>query len=294
MSLPSEPFNNVSQADIILRSCDGFDFHVHSVVLSYASPFFRAMFSLPPAEIDKSHPIIPISEPARLIDRFLRIWYPGAEMLADFDDFNELQSLIELTLSKYDIQSVAPIFKHHLRRYIQQNCVGVFAVACSRGWADVAHDAAKESLKVNFFSLVQDTTLAQDLRLVSGANFQALLCYHLECGRVAAGAGRTLPMAESHASWVKCRDCDPYNNGPRSTIVRAWIYVYLDKLTFVLRHDPGANVQDSMFLKDALSVADECVYCQSSAFRDLSVFIQDKYLPAINEAIGKVPLELVF
>ncbi|OSD05502.1 hypothetical protein PYCCODRAFT_1465386 [Trametes coccinea BRFM310] len=42
----SPPFDQPS-ADIVLRSSDGVDFHVHSQILAQASPFFATMFSLP-------------------------------------------------------------------------------------------------------------------------------------------------------------------------------------------------------------------------------------------------------
>ncbi len=38
--------------DVILRSSDGVDFRVHTLILSLASPFFRDMFSLPQSSLD--------------------------------------------------------------------------------------------------------------------------------------------------------------------------------------------------------------------------------------------------
>ncbi|KAJ7154121.1 hypothetical protein C8R46DRAFT_1118734 [Mycena filopes] len=43
---PRAPFDDAT-ADVILHSWDGADFHVHRLVLSLASPFFKDMFALP-------------------------------------------------------------------------------------------------------------------------------------------------------------------------------------------------------------------------------------------------------
>lgn len=41
----SSPFDD-SSADIIFRSCDNVDFHVHTIIMSLSSPFFSGMFTL--------------------------------------------------------------------------------------------------------------------------------------------------------------------------------------------------------------------------------------------------------
>ncbi|KAJ7627871.1 hypothetical protein B0H17DRAFT_901672, partial [Mycena rosella] len=68
---PRSPFDDPN-ADAILRSSDDIDFHVHRIVLSLASPFFRQMLSLPQAETEPSVAILPVSESALVLDRALR------------------------------------------------------------------------------------------------------------------------------------------------------------------------------------------------------------------------------
>ncbi|KAJ7208081.1 hypothetical protein B0H12DRAFT_1330197 [Mycena haematopus] len=110
---------------------DSCDFRIQQVILSRASPFFNDMFSLPQPTGDSGVPIIGVAETGRLLDRFLRVWYPGAEMV-------------------YDMQFLAYILQRHLQTYTETNCVGVFALACRYGWGDLARAAAKQSLKLDF------------------------------------------------------------------------------------------------------------------------------------------------
>ncbi|KAJ7348390.1 hypothetical protein DFH08DRAFT_634512, partial [Mycena albidolilacea] len=72
-------------------------------LVSSASPFFSDMFSLPQPDTEAPVPLILIAETGRLLDRFLRLWYPGAKMMV-FDGLHELDKIIELALSKYDMQ----------------------------------------------------------------------------------------------------------------------------------------------------------------------------------------------
>lgn len=42
----ASPFDD-RNADVIFRSSDDIDFHVHKSILSFASPFFHDLFTLP-------------------------------------------------------------------------------------------------------------------------------------------------------------------------------------------------------------------------------------------------------
>ena len=46
-SVGIHPSFNLNGADVILRSCDGIEFHVHSVMLGIISPIFQGLFSMP-------------------------------------------------------------------------------------------------------------------------------------------------------------------------------------------------------------------------------------------------------
>ena len=83
VEVADEPFNEIT-ADAILRTADGVDFHVHQVILSLASPFFKTMFTLtqPPRLTDTSasgiakRDSIPVTEDSVVLDSLLRFIYP--------------------------------------------------------------------------------------------------------------------------------------------------------------------------------------------------------------------------
>ncbi|KAK6988059.1 hypothetical protein R3P38DRAFT_3098070 [Favolaschia claudopus] len=303
------PFDD-PKADTILRSSDGVDFRVYRVILSSASPFFKTMFSLPQdTSEDSKIPTVPFSETGRILDRFLRIWYPGATT-AGFDSLEQLADVIQLALGKYDLQYLAPILNRQLRVYVENHCVSVFAIACRYGWKASAKLAAKQALNLDLPSIFNSTAANPYLRHITGDQFQALLIYHHACGKAAAAAGRLLPWSDAEYAWNKCTvtscaACGQYSEIPgRGRVVpRAWIFTYLDEASAALKQRPGANVQNPALLVGAQSKAMSCSSsshggyhatspCRSHGLQDLSKFVTDKYVPAVNEAIKGVLLQI--
>jgi hypothetical protein len=88
-----------------------------------------------------------MAESAVVLDRMLRLWYPGAEPAA-IDTLDELKDVLDISISKYDVQSVCHTAKACLPQYLETQPVSVFAIACTHGWKDLARAAARESLKL--------------------------------------------------------------------------------------------------------------------------------------------------
>ncbi|KAF7371384.1 hypothetical protein MSAN_00774900 [Mycena sanguinolenta] len=299
---PSAPFDDLT-ADTVLRSCDGCHFRVHRLVLSRASPFFDTMFSLPQPAGENDVPIIEVAEPGRLLDCFLRVWYPGADMAA-IDGLDELDKIMELALAKYDMRFLARILQKHVETYTETSCVAVFALACRYGWRDVAKAAARQSLKLDFRKLYSDTSLTPHLKHISADHLQALLRYHNACSLAASSVGPDLPWLSSESCWIKCSEgCDIHptrqihfqNNRLCRIILRTWIFHYIDAAAAILKDRPAANVQDPSVLVTALSNTAACNgICRTNGPRDLAVFITKEFIPAVNSAIEAVPLEISF
>ncbi|KAJ7256440.1 hypothetical protein C8J57DRAFT_1235813 [Mycena rebaudengoi] len=72
-------------------------FRVHRVVLSLASLFFQAMFSLPQPPGSSGILVIDMQEQGTVLDRALRVCYPGAMPIVD-SSLDELQEVIELVI----------------------------------------------------------------------------------------------------------------------------------------------------------------------------------------------------
>ncbi|KAJ6525934.1 hypothetical protein DFH09DRAFT_1371810 [Mycena vulgaris] len=115
--VPSSPFDDPA-GDVILRLSDGIDFHVHRLVLSLASPFFKQMFTLQP-NAEPGVLAILVSESALVLDRALRFWYPRAVPILS-QTLDELQQMLKCLLLKYDIQSLILFAQHQLRGYTRQ------------------------------------------------------------------------------------------------------------------------------------------------------------------------------
>src|ERR1700733_6627704 len=66
-----------ADGDVVLRSSDGQDFKVHSIVLREASPFFRAMFRCPKVSgASAAYAPILMTETTNVLNDLLRWIYP--------------------------------------------------------------------------------------------------------------------------------------------------------------------------------------------------------------------------
>lgn len=124
---PESPFDSDPGADVILLSSDGFEFRARMAILSFASPVFDDMFSLPQPGPDKQKqypnhkpplPLIQLSETKTVIDILLRYCYPVplARGMNDFDVAIAARSAAE----KYDMDYI----KGEIDNYIEEHFGG--------------------------------------------------------------------------------------------------------------------------------------------------------------------------
>ncbi|KAJ7078041.1 hypothetical protein B0H15DRAFT_954807 [Mycena belliarum] len=265
---PTAPFDDAS-ADTILRSSDGSSFHVCRAVLASASPFYRAMFSLPQPDSEPAVPVIEVSESSHLLNRFLRMWYPGADQIAAFHSLDELCELVALALLKYDVQFIAPHLQLCLLGFLAAHPVDIFAIACRYRWRAVAHQAANACLKLPLASLL-DCPAPTQLKHISADLYHALITYHRKCG-VAASAG--VPSASA---------C-------------AWPLSYTERAQARLKDTPAADLFDPMLIAPAHAESAMCAgACRTTGPIHLAQLITEEYAPAVKCAIEAVPLDLGF
>ena len=97
---------DVSDADIVIQSCDLVNFRVHKLVLSLSSAFFSDMFSLPQPpnnEVVDGLPVVRLSEDAELLNSLLTMLYPIPSVIPNAYD----KCLMVLNASqKYDMVGV--------------------------------------------------------------------------------------------------------------------------------------------------------------------------------------------
>lgn len=145
-----EPFDGRDNADIILRSSDQYDFHVHKVVLVLASPFFKQMFSLSqptdsssstPGAATEPLPIIPMTEDRDTIDYLLRLCYPVTDPTPP-SDVKTVATILEAAM-KYELEEARVILKALFARFIPTDPLQVYAHACRLLLEHEASEAAK-------------------------------------------------------------------------------------------------------------------------------------------------------
>ncbi|KAI0789322.1 hypothetical protein C8Q75DRAFT_807415 [Abortiporus biennis] len=139
------PFDDPS-ADVILRTKDHVDFHVHKLILSLASSWFKTMFSLPQGEncVQNEPPVIDIEEDSRALEFLLHLCYP-----IDIDPapqtLEDTVTVLEAAV-KYDLEKPAALMMKVLRSYIQTKPLSVYAIACRfrtvKMASEVIHTAA--------------------------------------------------------------------------------------------------------------------------------------------------------
>lgn len=119
------PFESDTNADILLRSSDDFEFRVQKNILSLASPVFNDMFSLPQPSpvvaptsstaLESPLPIIHLSETGPVIDILLRYCYPVKDA-HDMDDFGTVVA-VRTAAEKYDMSFITTRLDDYLKLY---------------------------------------------------------------------------------------------------------------------------------------------------------------------------------
>ncbi|KAJ7017806.1 hypothetical protein C8F04DRAFT_978459, partial [Mycena alexandri] len=274
------PFDDAS-ADVILRSSDGSDFHVHQLVLSLAS--LKDMFTLPQSNSESPVTLatVQMSESSRVLDMALRSWYPGAEPVAGqtLDEFREIS---ESLIMKYDMQFLIPFAKKHLREYMEEDPVAVFGIACRHEWNEIALESAKHCLGLPLRAF--ESARPAQLKYMLADTYHTLLHYHSECAKVAAAATSSLQWAPyQDIPGAECPNWTDPHVCPRaghwtfahSTMapITAWLATYLRCLTDELSRCPGAPLDTPELLGLPISEMGSCSSCAVDGYSSLMVFL---------------------
>ena len=133
-------------ADVVIRAAGTRDFHVHKLILSVASPIFKDMFTVlqPLTDTADTLPHVDVDEPAETWEKILRTTYPMSN--PTIDDLGDLESLL-LTAKKYEMQFVIDSYVKSLedRRFIRQDPLRLYAIACACGLEDQAKHVARSA-----------------------------------------------------------------------------------------------------------------------------------------------------
>ncbi|KAK7036381.1 BTB domain-containing protein [Favolaschia claudopus] len=301
--IPDKPFNDPN-ADVILTSSDGADFRVQRASLTLLSPVFEDLFRLPQPPNDPAVPSIPMAESADTLDLVLRFCYPGAERKIP-DNIDQLRQVLEVSLLKYDIQSIVPKAKKFVSDYLASNPIAVYAIACCYEWKELAVSAARCSLDPPLRSFPSNSAFElSELESLSATHYHRLLQYHAAC---AAACLDSIEMkrwitAPPQDVWFTCKNAECstnpdwmwYLSDGQLWLVRDWFLAYMKAVRDVLEARPSARVDDPQLMVEAMKQMVKCSNCRQNGFEQLQNFATKTFASRIREVVDKVKLDLPF
>ncbi|EIW58593.1 uncharacterized protein TRAVEDRAFT_84257, partial [Trametes versicolor FP-101664 SS1] len=142
------PFDR-DDADLILRSSDNVDFHVHRIILTLASSVFAGMFTIPqPPDANSERPIVDVSEDSKTINALLRICYPEPD--PELPSLDLIHRVLGAAL-KYEMGAAIVLVKNAMfqPRFTGLRPLQVFVVACRLRLEDEAAIAAQNAVDLD-------------------------------------------------------------------------------------------------------------------------------------------------
>ncbi|VDB87540.1 unnamed protein product [Peniophora sp. CBMAI 1063] len=202
---------NSPDADLILRSCDGIDFAVHTTILRLISSVFGDMLSMPPEKNDDtapSRPTVDMSEDAQSLRLLLKCCYPRSSW-----DEPELTVLLDIKRAatfahKYNIEYLNKKASKALLRYSDVSPSLAYAVSWRFGYAEPLRAAARRSLDIpDFFKSIADSQDTIEFEEIPATALMRLYRYH--CAVRPRLESAVLTNSREHpVSWVLPRLID--------------------------------------------------------------------------------------
>ncbi|KAJ7196675.1 hypothetical protein GGX14DRAFT_672318 [Mycena pura] len=293
------PFSGAADAenadrptDFIVRSCDGFDFHVHKDILKFASDVFNDMFAVP-ADTSGSDlrrdgkPVLMVPESQSALHKLLCLAYPPDLHLLDSYTLGEadLDSIVAVyqAADKYQFHRVLRLLRNMLGQpaLIDAHPYRLFAIAKICGLGEVARKAALSTLR----SPINSTAAFPEMRRLSWEEGHKLHGFHHMCGQQAAkiveekGAvffsmAPTLGEVPSHfhvwvaigASHMACFATSEPRSEPRWS---QWFLNYTAQLATRLQIAPSHCTVESLELAPAdRELVERCSTCSADPNRE--------------------------
>ena len=152
----SSTFFTTTDGDVVLHAGPDpdskYEFRVHKLILSLASPVFKDMFVFPQPPDQPSDqrppPIVDILDRPEVLDTILRLIYPGVEppIIADLPRLTALLA----TADKYNTASIYTALRERLKILLPGDPVRAYVIACRFGFSEEAKEAAEAPTTYNF------------------------------------------------------------------------------------------------------------------------------------------------
>ena len=298
--MAAAPFNKPS-ADVILRSSDRVDFHVHKVILEEVSPFFADLFSHAHASplsltpnIEHSNdyvesgdsgyvesrdtPLIGVIEHSTVLEPLLRSLWPAANY--KFRSLDALKPAIAAA-DKYQMDDVLLSYRQQLiNRFARTEPLRVYAIGAQYWMDDVMRAAARSSLSL---STTEAEEYVHELRDISGRDYFVLLDYRRRCVSAAKKMlGDLSWLIDGPWTFTQCntcaRDATTLYTLRGSTVqvkVTVWMTSHFQRLTSELLNRPcGEAIKTPSLCDETLIQATKCDYCRRVVHDHLRLFMQ--------------------
>lgn len=301
--IANAPFDD-SCADIILRSAkSNVDFYVFKMFLSYASPFFKQMFTLPQdgvnQEVKDGLPLICVEEDHQTLDLLLRCCYPRWHAPSNRSDLDSLLLVLEAA-RKYEMEEVERVIRADIvaGQFIFEQPMRTYAIALRHRLGPEARLAARETLRLPLMG----REYIEELEHITAGALHRLQSYHLLCSDVAIRVAKSLDwLTSDNFTWFDCTSCRSQNflnttvtiSGHRQKwVLSKWWSEYMAQATAALAERPsGASVTHVDLMDEALTKANLCSGCRSRAFQDMRVF-SEAFSAEVDKAIGSVSVPI--
>ena len=173
----SDEMFNWPDGDVILRTTHGTetrDFRVHKLFLSFTSPVFKDMFTIPqPSSSASDVDIVDLSDPPRALELILRFIYPSpvSPVVEDLTIVSEALNLAD----KYDIEVARSRLRSSLRELAKTEPLRVYAIACRLGLEEEMKIASAHTLPINLSALTQ---LPDEFKHIPATEYHRLIHLH--------------------------------------------------------------------------------------------------------------------
>ncbi|TFY81165.1 hypothetical protein EWM64_g2849 [Hericium alpestre] len=214
---------------VVLRSCDGINFHVHKSVLSIASPLFRDMLNIPKPGI------IEVAEDAQTLNFVLRCIYPipvAKPKLRANDIY-----LVLIAAIIYDIKDAINAVVAALLALIDRDAFQAFVLAVRCYLELFCGPAARRLLEIP----VTRVLAPKLLQYISARTYRKLLQYHQKCGKAASAVAGSRGWFSDYLGVVsEHRPCDCFVPDEQGSgwFAHQEVWDYLKKAEETLLHSP--------------------------------------------------------
>jgi len=291
------PFNR-RDANVVLRSADGVDFHTLKDHLSSASDLFDHMFALPQPSANEEDladglPIVPIYDPSTVLEALLCYCDPSITWRSSSVPLIDIQNLA----MKYDmIPVVTAVYRDRIQ--LERELPPSRMLDTIRHW--VGQDEDVYLATANIFTSPEDETVQMvDLGLVNKAQFNSLVRYRDECRNsavaVASPPYNRFTWIPQRFNWFRTdvehdRNCDTGGHiyiGNVQLRTRYWWKCYMYEADILLAKRPwGETVTSGDFFGRALKAGSRCGVCREGLAHDFRQFT-DLFAREIDDAVSQ-------